>query len=914
MIIKITNILQSEGTTNMEIQEEINGLKKQLDIHKKNLSHLELQKAKWGGLHCPAHVNREIEDEKDAIQRLTKEIERLKPEIQSVEPDSTPIDCRKLERAFREEYRLDELDYGHLGTTRQGEQLQLKLELQSVYVALKVKERTFAQLLASAKIEEPTERQQKNLPLLFQQVDELVRLEREKNQRLFETTEEMDKQLSQTIACKILDEANAENIREIGVIIDEIKCSHQKEQQQILHILQALSNWVPRPLAEIPNKARFHLLIGDAGAGKSTVCRYMALRCFEGESALQKEFGITDTTPLPVYLRLEDFGKMAADYTDGIHCLLACAANFWRSGEGSNKSELFSAGQLLNAINNQQVWLFLDGLDEIPNPEHRLKLVKIVQKIVKSNSFPQLRITLTSRPAAITNKLLDELNTPYFYILDLEQPQIEDFAHKYFAANLPDETKKKCEDRAQKFLDALDNVPAAKKLASNPLLLTVIAVLHYKEGKLPQCRAELYEECIKQLMAQKTTTSDHLISFKYPLINPIIELNNNQIIRVLRDLAFYAHQRTKNEVFLNPALLRLRLQESNFIPADKKSVVDMEQVAKDLMNKCDLSFGLLAFRGGHYVFVHRTFQEYLVAHWLSLQREPEQKTQIQNMLENPAHWQEVIRLFFNRLGNNDSEIGNELVELVNQIALSQNTPALITLSAQCLADFEESQPRCDLHDKIKSSLQQFRDKNPRQPQLFLASGDALGLMDEPKIDVANPPMVYFEPDKPFNMGSNENEREQPIHPVMLSPYWLGKYPVTNKEFGEFIKGGGYEKEEYWFDEESRFGFDGRKFLRGLAEKAPLYWLGEQFGKSRPLTPVVGVSWYEAMAYCRWWTLTWSKATVSPFQDNTASRMPQSKGEIMQLPTEAEWEFAARGFEGRRYPCPGAGHRNPILNE
>ncbi|MFH0755279.1 MAG: SUMF1/EgtB/PvdO family nonheme iron enzyme [bacterium] len=188
------------------------------------------------------------------------------------------------------------------------------------------------------------------------------------------------------------------------------------------------------------------------------------------------------------------------------------------------------------------------------------------------------------------------------------------------------------------------------------------------------------------------------------------------------------------------------------------------------------------------------------------------------------------------------------------------------------------------------ALQQFRDESHRQPQLFLASGDALGLLDEPHIDVADPPMVYFEPKGPLNMGSNKYKDEQPIHPVKLSPYWLGKYPVTNKEFGEFIKGGGYENEEYWFDEGSRFKFDGREFLKRLKDKVPIYWLNERFGKGRQLAPVMGVSWYEAMAYCRWWTHTYGEQWAE-----------KQEVVIMRLPTEAEWEFAARGFEGREYP-------------
>lgn len=780
-------------------------------------------------------------------------------------PDPTPIDRHELEKMFRDVYRLDRLDYGHLGTTR--DRLEHKLELQKVYVALNVKDRSFDLIMQAARAKELTPQQQRNLPLLLQRFDELLHLELEKDHRMAVLEEETDEKPSHAIAKKILEECKSPNLRNAEVIIAEIMSSQRMKRDQVYRILWQLSSWaiVPRPLADIPVRERFHLFIGDAGAGKSTACRYLALQCF------------AKTKPLPIYLRLEDFGKLIAEYDDGSCCLFECAAKFWQR---SDKSQLFSAGQLLHALQHQPVWLFLDGLDEISNPDNRMKLVTVVRDIVTSDRFPQLQITLTSRPAAITDELLNTLGIPYFTILNLEQDQIEDFAQRYFAANLLDETADQVRQRADELIDALAEVPAARRLASNPLLLTVIAVLHYKEGKLPRYRAELYEKCIEQLMAQKAATPGKLesgkISFQFPRDSskPVIDWNHNQIIDMLRDLAFHAHQRTEDEVFLNPDLMLQRLKQSDLIPPEKKSSNELEEAARFFLDECDRLIGLLAFRGGHYVFIHRTFQEYLAAHWLSLQKEAVQQQQLQAMLENISHWREVIRLFFNRLGKSNPSFGEELLDHLSNQATEKKDAALLQLSAECLSDFEEYQRRYRLHDSIKVKIVNLRDRSHDQPPLFLACGDALGLMNEPAIDPLDPPMVFLKPDRPFLMGSEKYDDEKPIHPVQLSPYWIGKYPVTNKEFAEFIKQGGYDNEDYWFD---------RDFLRKeLKEKLPNYWLDERFGRSRPLAPVVGISWYEAMAYCQWLT-------------------QRNPGKRFRLPTEAEWEFAARGFTDRRYP-------------
>jgi formylglycine-generating enzyme required for sulfatase activity len=116
------------------------------------------------------------------------------------------------------------------------------------------------------------------------------------------------------------------------------------------------------------------------------------------------------------------------------------------------------------------------------------------------------------------------------------------------------------------------------------------------------------------------------------------------------------------------------------------------------------------------------------------------------------------------------------------------------------------------------------------------------------------------------------EREVPQHEVRLETYAIGRYPVTNAEFGRFVEDGGYEKPDYWTEA-------GWKQKEGEGWRQPRFWKDE--GWSAPSQPVVSVSWYEAMAYCRW--------------------LAARTGKPYRLPTEAEWERAARGTDGRRYP-------------
>jgi formylglycine-generating enzyme required for sulfatase activity len=185
---------------------------------------------------------------------------------------------------------------------------------------------------------------------------------------------------------------------------------------------------------------------------------------------------------------------------------------------------------------------------------------------------------------------------------------------------------------------------------------------------------------------------------------------------------------------------------------------------------------------------------------------------------------------------------------------------------------------CDVPFRLR--LRQHVDFRDDRASALVRLLAALGV-EPPAAEPPQPiePEMLLIPAGPFLMGSDPardphaRDDEQPQHTVTLPDYTIGKYPVTVAEFRAFIEAGGYREPRWW----SEAGW-AQCERDGWTE--PLYWRRPKWTGDDRL-PVIGVSWFEALTYCQW------LAAVT--------------GRDYRLPTEAEWEKAARGTDGRIYP-------------
>jgi len=223
----------------------------------------------------------------------------------------------------------------------------------------------------------------------------------------------------------------------------------------------------------------------------------------------------------------------------------------------------------------------------------------------------------------------------------------------------------------------------------------------------------------------------------------------------------------------------------------------------------------------------------------------------------------------------------------------------LELAGAALLEIEKYQPELN-HQQAKRLVATLSDQSLSAPGVVRArAGDTLARLGDPRLAVTTLEAMEFclVPSGSFRMGSQKKDdpdtqdNEKP-HEVKLPDYWISLFPVTNAQFNVFVNAGGYGVRKYWKEAQDAKVWQSGK-VKGYFDKEPRerpMQFGEPFGLLNH--PVVGITWYEALAFTRWLTEIWQQQGFLP------------KDWKVLLPSEAEWEKAARG--GLKLP------ENPVV--
>jgi len=465
---------------------------------------------------------------------------------------------------------------------------------------------------------------------------------------------------------------------------------------------------------EALRKTRRLVVLGDPGAGKTTLLKYLTVICAEGRA--EAELGLKADgagSPLPVFIPLREFAAECAGRNQD-YCLLDYLYTQTREHLLLN----LPRGLFEEALETGRCLVCLDGLDEVWAVGQRKAVTDAVKALAAR--FPRSRYAVTSRLVGYEEAPLDRRDFVHHTILPLEDDAIRDFIRKWYDVRERDPVQRK--RKADDLMATIDREPRIKTLARNPLLLTIIALVHRIEAELPHERVKLYDKCVTTLVDTWEEVKGLTIAEKQ---RPFYRYRR----RLLERLAFELHTRaeepgkvaTVKEGDLERLLTNFLMENRRLGFTDDPDGAREE--ARAFIRLARGRTGLLIERGeGVFAFPHLTFQEYLSA------CEIEQRCfghgadavwkVIQNRLHDP-HWREVTLLL---LGSLDKyEYDDPTTELVERILkageLDKFEPLLhrhLHLAARALADRVDVAD--DLHRRVVGTMLEIAREAPEWEQ------------------------------------------------------------------------------------------------------------------------------------------------------------------------------------------------------
>ncbi len=303
------------------------------------------------------------------------------------------------------------------------------------------------------------------------------------------------------------------------------------------------------------------------------------------------------------------------------------------------------------------------------------------------------------------------------------------------------------------------------------------------------------------------------------------------------------------------------------------------KAAEKFLEDEETDSGILISRGNTFKYWHLTFQEYLTAKALAVRDKERRELLFDSGKLYLPEWRETVLLLAGVLCGQDADrvdafLGEMLDRLGNKASLAERARC-VGLIGRILRDLKSWNYRIAnglYQENLNRCLGIFDAAQVRKIDfaIRLEASDAIGQAGDPRLKEDNWVRVeggsfWMGAQRKHRKGKNYDpaaEGDESPHLENVSTFWIMRYPVTVQEYARFVETGGYKKEEWW----SAGGY-------GTHGDNPLGW---QQQLQYPNRPVEVPYWSEAAAFC-----AWNKS---------------------RLPSEAEWEYAARcGREGVRYP-------------
>ncbi len=643
------------------------------------------------------------------------------------------------------------------------------------------------------------------------------------------------------------------------------------------------------------------LLVGDAGSGKTTTLHFGALMlacdCQQQSNQLTREQLdlFCEAQLLPVYIRLtlmlrylqEKYKQDRAQLTNAPADLVFA----WVDADIPRQVATpdFPPDLISRRMQAGGCLILFDGLDETGDAEERNYVKRLINNLVQACPDTN-RYIVASRPFEGVGQGLTGFVERRLSPLD--ESEIKQLLHQWFNAVSKLEAgarrrrRRSAEQEYDELWHKLASSPRLFDMATNPLLLTSMAVLVHGGDPLPPERAKIYNRLVALTLVRWREAQ--ILAGQPPDSNdqPIrlyAEESDDDVRRRLQEVAAWMLQQQRREILLREAqelLCPTYAANRNWTPERSRNHVQA------LLVLLSLHSGLIQERDQGYSFIHFTLQEYLTA------RDYDERDDITGLVAQwcEPRWRETILL---AVGHWATSGYPQRADQLLRTLLAEEEPEALFLAAEAL---DEANARLvtkllavldDTIERLKAlAFNPSRCPDPRTRNQAAGLLDRLDADQRSSLDPEHP--AYWTEriaPGPFVMGDDNGKRdnEKPAFTCRIPrPYALARYPVTNRQYERFLE----DLRSSGRNEEAE-------------QRRPRYWPGRSYRAGAGNHPVVGVSWLDACAFAQWANDTF----LTPEQ--------RARGEQIRLPTEPEWERAAAypltlpadnpGMDRREYP-------------
>jgi len=391
----------------------------------------------------------------------------------------------------------------------------------------------------------------------------------------------------------------------------------EMDEELLTQHRRAYLDQAPQPILQVVRTPALRRLVilGDPGSGKSSLLQYLLLEWAE------KAMPEIAAEPLPLLIELRAYARLRHEgKADGFLGYLH---------EGASMRWHFDQKQLDAWLKGNPSYILFDGLDEIFDLELRREVSTAIHRF--ADEYPLARVIVTSRIIGYQHQAWRDEDFRHFMLQELDEEQIADFLTRWHRAAYEDSGQ--AETKRALLANAIDQSPAIRQLAGNPLLLTMMAILNRTQD-LPRDRAELYEQCARLLLHQWKIDTAFAPDPELAKASLDYKDKRNLLLSVARAMRSSEHGLAGNLID-EDTLERTLAEGLTGMPN-----IRPERAARALIEQLrGRNFMLCSVGGRSYAFVHRTFLEYFCAVEIREQFQTEQSLTLDQLKTDIfVHW------------------------------------------------------------------------------------------------------------------------------------------------------------------------------------------------------------------------------------------------------------------------------------